>query len=100
MKEYWKNTQDSILEHVGSMQQLAPVRRVAFLEGRSKSVEAIEVDTGAGLSFTVLVDRALDLAMPAGAGARSVGSRQRGLWRRPITNVRGPGGFAASAGAC
>jgi hypothetical protein len=61
MKDYWKNTQDSILEHVGSMQQLAPVRRVAFLEGRSKSVEAIEVDTGAGLSFTVLVDRALDL---------------------------------------
>ena len=61
MKDYWKNTRDSILERVGSMQQLAPVRRVAFLEGRSKSVEAIEVDTGAGLSFTVLVDRALDL---------------------------------------
>jgi hypothetical protein len=61
MKDYWKNTRESILERVGSMQQLAPVRRVAFLEGRSKSVEAIEVDTGAGLSFTVLVDRAFDL---------------------------------------
>jgi hypothetical protein len=61
MKDYWKNTRDSILERVGSMQQVSPVRRVAFLEGRSKSVEAIEVDTGAGLSFTVLVDRALDL---------------------------------------
>jgi hypothetical protein len=61
MKDYWKNTQNSILEHVGSMQQLAPVRRVAYLEGRSKSVEAIEVDTGAGLSFSVLLDRALDL---------------------------------------
>jgi Domain of unknown function (DUF4432) len=62
MMDYWKDKPASLLRRVGSMDQLAPVRRVALLEGRSKSVEAIEVDTGAGLSFTVLIDRALDLA--------------------------------------
>ena len=62
MKSYWKEKPAYLLQRVGAMDQLAPVRRVALLEGRSKSVEAIEVDTGAGLSFTILVDRALDLA--------------------------------------
>jgi hypothetical protein len=62
MQRYWDSTREDILKRVGSIDQLAPVRRVAFLEKRSKSVEAIEVNTGAGLSFTVLVDRALDMS--------------------------------------
>lgn len=55
-------SREQMLRHVGSMDQLAPVRRFALLEGRGKSVEAVHIETGAGLAFTTVVDRALDLA--------------------------------------
>jgi hypothetical protein len=55
-------SQEQLLERVGSMEQLAPVQRFQFIEGRAKSVEAYRVETGAGLAFTTLVDRGLDLA--------------------------------------
>jgi len=32
------------LPYVGSIEQLAPVRRVAFREGKAKSVEAVQVE--------------------------------------------------------
>lgn len=62
MRSYWDSSRAAILERAGSMEQLAPTRRFTYCDGRSKSVEAIEVETGAGLSFTVLVDRCLDIA--------------------------------------
>jgi hypothetical protein len=62
MDKYWTASRQYLLERVGSIEQLAPVRRVAFVEGRAKSVEAIEVQTGSGLSLVFIVDRTLDLA--------------------------------------
>jgi hypothetical protein len=59
---YWEKSRAEILKRVGSMEQLALVRRVMLLDGRSKSVEAVEVDNGSGLSFTLLADRGLDMA--------------------------------------
>ena len=38
------------------------MNRFTFAEGKAKGVEAIRVDTGAGLDCTFLVDRALDLS--------------------------------------
>jgi hypothetical protein len=54
--------EEKLLHHVDSMDQLAPVERITFLDGRAKSVEAFQIGTGSGLAFTVLVDRAMDLA--------------------------------------
>jgi hypothetical protein len=47
--------------HVGSLGQAGGTRRVVLAEGRAKGVEAIDFQTGAGLAFTVLPDRGLDI---------------------------------------
>lgn len=47
---------DSLLEHVGSMDQLGGVRRFHLSEGKGKGVEAIHVETGSGFTFAILVD--------------------------------------------
>jgi hypothetical protein len=68
MEAYWNQPRESLLEHVGSIEQLAYARRVAFLDGRAKAVEGFEVGTGAGLCFTAVVDRALDIANASWCG--------------------------------
>jgi len=93
-----------LLQHVGSMDQLAPVHRIVFMDGRAKSVEAFQIETGSGLMFTVLVDRAMDLAgvtyngrslcwrSPAGIVAPTYYERQGNGW------LRGFGGMLATCG--
>jgi len=49
-------------ERVGDFSQLAGVKRYSFTSGRSKGVEAVDVKTGSGLEYTILLDRALDIA--------------------------------------
>ncbi len=61
MNDYWNTTREKLLAYAGTMDQIAPVRRFIFCEGRAKSVEAIEVQTGSGLALTFLADRGLDL---------------------------------------
>lgn len=46
---------------VGSVWQLGGLRRFEFTEGRAKGVEAVELRTLAGLQFTVLLDRGMDV---------------------------------------
>jgi uncharacterized protein DUF4432 len=90
---------EKLLQHVGSMDQLAPVQRIAFLDGRAKSVEAFQIGTGSGLAFTVLVDRAMDLASltyngrslcwrsPAGIVAPTYYERQGNGWLRGFSGM-------------
>jgi hypothetical protein len=52
----------SLSERVGHISQIAGSKRYVFTEGRSKGVEAVDIKTGTGLNFTVLLDRALDIA--------------------------------------
>lgn len=47
---------------IGNMSQIAGMRRYIFAEGKAKGVEAVEVHTGAGLEFTVLPGRGMDIA--------------------------------------
>ena len=51
-----------IESRVGDTRQLGGIRHCELSEGRAKGVRAAIVDTGAGLSFTVLPDRGLDIA--------------------------------------
>lgn len=51
-----------LLKQMGSLSQLAGVKRYEFTDGRAKGVEAIDVVTGSGFDFTVMPGRCLDLA--------------------------------------
>ncbi|MCX6623269.1 MAG: DUF4432 family protein [Acidobacteria bacterium] len=59
--EHWRRSKEELAGYVGSLEQLLPVRRFTFTEGKAKGVEAIEAGTGTGLSLLFLVDRGLDL---------------------------------------
>jgi len=104
LNSHFRFPKEALLHRIGSVDQLAAVQRIAFLEGRAKSVEAFQVETGSGLAFTVLVDRAMDLASltyngrslcwrsPAGIVAPAYYERQGNGW------LRGFGGMLATCG--
>jgi len=54
-------TRGQLLERVGTVNQIGGARRCRLEDGRATGTAAIEVDTGAGLRFTVLPDRGLDI---------------------------------------
>lgn len=53
---------DELLKRVGDMSQLGGVNAIELVDGRARGVRAAEVKTGAGFTFTVLVDRGLDIS--------------------------------------
>jgi hypothetical protein len=55
-------TRRELLRRVGSIDQIAGVRRVRLEDGPEDGVVAVEVRTGGGLSYTVVPSRALDIA--------------------------------------
>lgn len=57
-----KYSRKQLHERVGNIQQIGGARRVILDDGSSKGVSAIDVNTGAGLFFTVLPDRGLDIS--------------------------------------
>ncbi|MGC9320227.1 MAG: aldose 1-epimerase family protein [Armatimonadota bacterium] len=54
-------TREELTERVGSMDQVAGVRRITLADGNEKGVDAFEVRTGGGLDFTVLAGRGMDV---------------------------------------
>lgn len=74
-------TKEEILAHVGDISTLGSIRLVELADGPGRGVRAADVRTGAGLHFTVLIDRGLDIgyaafneipiAFQANAGVRS-----------------------------
>jgi len=63
MKNWKINTdKEYLLKHMGSVSQLAGIKRYHLAEGRGKGVEAMDVTTGSGLDFTVLPGRCMDIA--------------------------------------
>jgi hypothetical protein len=52
----------SLAERVGDFSQIAGAKRYAFTCGKGKGSEAVDIRTGSGLHYTVLLDRALDIA--------------------------------------
>lgn len=55
-------SREEILERCGNMNQLAGYKRYILSEGRGKGTEAVDIDNGNGLKFTVLLDKCLDIA--------------------------------------
>jgi len=54
-------SQQTLVERVGHMDQLAGVRSLEAADGLARGSRVLEAWTGSGLRFTVLPDRALDL---------------------------------------
>jgi uncharacterized protein DUF4432 len=56
-------TRAELTRYVADMAQLGGVRPVAFQDGPEAGVRALEFRTGAGLAFTVLSDRCMDVGL-------------------------------------
>jgi len=52
---------DELRRHVGTMDQLAGITAGESTDGAARGVRTIEVQTGGGLSFTVLPERGMDI---------------------------------------
>lgn len=50
-----------LLKKCGSISQLARVNRYTFSEGKAKGLDAVDINNGSGLDFTVLLGRTLDI---------------------------------------
>jgi hypothetical protein len=53
---------DEVRRYAGHTRQLFGIKSYTFDEGPEKGVKAFEIDTGAGLRFTVLPDRCMDIS--------------------------------------
>jgi len=63
MKLFSLNKNRQFLQrHIGDMSQIAGMKRYSFTDGKAKGIDAIDVKTGSGLSFTVLPGRGMDIA--------------------------------------
>jgi len=52
-----------LIKYTGDLSQVFYARRFTFDEGRARGMRGIDVNNGAGLSFTVLPDRAMDIGL-------------------------------------
>ena len=61
-KLFGKNwTKEEILAYVGGVSTLGGIRMAELADGPGRGVRVADVRTGGGLSFTVLIDRGMDI---------------------------------------
>src|SRR5215510_92589 len=83
-----------IAEHSGALSQFAGVRLMTLGDGVERGVRLLEFRTGTGLRFTVLVDRAMDIADCEHAG-RAIGWHSPAGFRHPgLHDTEGEAGLA------
>ena len=70
----------ALAERNGSLSQFAGVQLSTLGDGVERGVRRLEFRTGTGLRFTVLIDRAMDIAECEHAG-RAIGLRLLVMWR-------------------
>lgn len=61
-------TRHELMERVGDISQLGGIRTVTLNDGNENGVRAVEVRTGTGFRFTVLLDRGMDISEADYAG--------------------------------
>lgn len=83
-----------LARHAGDPLQFAGVRLVTLGDGLERGIRALEFRTGAGLRFTALVDRAMDIADCEWRGA-PIGWHSPAGFRHPgLHDYEGEGGLA------
>jgi len=86
-------TRRALSERTGALSQFAGVRLMTLGDGVERGVRMLEFRTGTGLRFTVLVDRAMDIADCEHNG-RAVGWHSPSGFRRPdLHDYEGEGGL-------
>lgn len=73
-------TKEELLKRVGHISQIGGVRVAELQDGLERGVRVVDVITGSGLQYTVLVDRGMDIAWTSYKGV-SVG------WRSHTENL-------------
>lgn len=68
----------ALARHAGDLTAAGGVRSVVLDDGTERGIRTLEFRTGAGLSFDVLVDRAMDLGGAEFLGAGSAGAPRPG----------------------
>lgn len=71
-------TRTELLQHVGDISQVAGVRLGELGDGFERGVRVADIRTGSGLTFTVLLDRGMDIGWASFGGASL-------SWRSPTT---------------
>ena len=83
-----------VARHAGLLSQFAGVRLMTLGDGVERGIRMLEFRTGTGLRFTVLVDRALDIADCDFRG-QSIGWNSPAGFRHPgLHEYEGEGGLA------
>ncbi len=59
---------DNKKAYIGNIAQLGGVRHYELTEGRARGMRAADIDTGAGLRYTVLLDRGMDISLASFKG--------------------------------
>ncbi|WP_421759048.1 aldose 1-epimerase family protein [Devosia sp.] len=87
-------TRRQVAERSGMLSQFAGVRLVTLGDGVERGIRMLEFRTGSGLRFTVLVDRAMDIAECEHNG-RAIGWHSPAGFRNPgLHEYEGEGGLA------
>ncbi|AWB50530.1 DUF4432 domain-containing protein (plasmid) [Gemmobacter aquarius] len=109
MTELFGQTHDAagLAARTGNLSQIGGVRLVTCGDGLERGIRMLEFRTGSGLSFSVLVDRAMDIADVAHKG-RAIGWHSPTGFRHPALHepegedglgwVRSFSGFLATCG--
>jgi len=83
-----------VAAHAGDLSQFAGVRLMTLGDGLERDIRMLEFRTGSGLRFTVLVDRAMDIADCEWQG-KSIGWHSPSGFRHPgLHEYEGEGGLA------
>lgn len=87
-------TRRAVAERAGMLSQFAGVRLMTLGDGLERGIRMLEFRTGSGLRFTVLVDRAMDIADCEHNG-RAIGWHSPAGFRHPgLHEYEGEGGLA------
>ncbi|ESQ84015.1 hypothetical protein AEAC466_09730 [Asticcacaulis sp. AC466] len=95
MAELFKRTytRRDLAAHTGQLSQFAGVRLMTLGDGIERGVRLLEFRTGSGLRFTVLIDRAMDIA-DCDHNGRAVGWHSPSGFRHPgLHDYEGEGGL-------
>ncbi|MBN1901070.1 aldose 1-epimerase family protein [Candidatus Sumerlaeota bacterium] len=62
----WKK--EDLLSHIGRLSQVGGISQFEYSDGKGRGLRALQIRTGSGLIFDVLIDRAMDIGAAEFAG--------------------------------
>ncbi len=86
-------TRDDLRQRSGQLAAFGGVRLMELADGTERGIRVLEFRTGSGLRFTVLVDRAMDIAEVEWRGASLGWHGPSGLRSAALHEPEGEGGF-------